>query len=83
MFPCSAWVNFFLNLSSVYNQLSKAQEASVHYNSVKAVSVVGKTTAQNNLKPSLGLLKLRSLLMKSLVPSSKEHTSERSQPPAS
>lgn len=55
----------------------------MNYNSVKAVSVVGKTTAQNNLKPSLGLLKLRLLVMKSCTPSSKELTSERSQTPVS
>lgn len=53
------------------------------YNSVKAVSVVGKTMAQNDPKSLLGLLKLRLPVTKSSAPSSKENTSEGSQPPAS
>lgn len=67
---------FFLNLSSVYKRLSKAQEVSMNYNSVKAVSVVGKATAQNNLKTSPGLLN-------SHTPSSKDHTQQGSQPSGS
>lgn len=53
----------------------------MNYKNVKAVSVVGKTTAQNNLKASLGLLKSSVLVMNSRTPGSKELTSERSQPP--
>lgn len=70
----SSLVNVSLNLCYVYDQLSKAQKASMNYNTMKPVSVVGKTTAQNNLKPSLGLLKLRLFVMNSCTPSSKEYT---------